>query len=837
MTTRRTFLKGASVGAGVILLGRFGAIGFAAENSSLADWVAAILARLAPLGWRQLLSEVTLGELDIAAKDLTSELVKPLRNIDRSYPGFGDFSALGNRAVEPGSPSLSLIYHALASPTVVRLRGGSELTGFPTLSEIDALENYVYSVQAPSLNELRQRAGNNPLGIVVFALQYRNTPRSVQGKHAELCFSRTGVARLGTIEPLYDPKRRIFLSHDPQRPFEFRVIPQRFAAYIAMHVKGDRDSIGPQDFLEGDEKLQFWVPLHKLFDGPDCIAGLNLRLDLSVQLINDKLKRFHEFMKTNGYVSGWGGKDLENDPFVIRDEQIATLSRRSEFGTGVLQPKAQPLVVEATYQGKRLSFTVDGRYTSDPANLEWSSMQILPGGAGTPPPKYHDDAEQNTQRPAPEYLNIRHRVLPNGQIDNLNRDPDMMKIIAAGGYQAQHYIDFDGNGWIEARCAELEGTIETRVPAFCMVAPPDFFPKVNQRELMVWWRDEVPKAIRSGLWAIQPLALSQVRIAADITLPVGFSINDTTVTAIVSQPTTTRELAQTPNGPMAEYYSGMPDSLAGLFDPGWDSSQGIYFTAPENPLQRFLQGYGLGSPFLEDVKLCAALGSYWPAVAPDDTRTFVPNKYLEGVFYPWPTINPLTDEEIGINPHLDGTFMPWSGVRGPHVRDVNGRSLVAYQDANRADYLDLMGTMTAALTGRIDQTEYQARTLAMAAAYWALGIRDPDFVQAAASSQEAKAGVYRLLRAKADWAVLSFRVIEGSDAELGEAEGATKTKLAESRRYRFHVYRWGKQEADPNDIQTVLVEMLEQAIIFVSGSTALIRRDTGPWVVDTSIPM
>jgi hypothetical protein len=129
---------------------------------------------------------------------------------------------------------LSLIYHALASPTVVRLRDGGELAGFPTLSEIDAVENYVYGVQAPSLDELRQRAGSNPLAIVVFALQYRNTPRSVQGKHAELCFSRTGVARLGTIEALYDSKRRVFLSHDPQRPFEFRVVPQRFAAYVAM---------------------------------------------------------------------------------------------------------------------------------------------------------------------------------------------------------------------------------------------------------------------------------------------------------------------------------------------------------------------------------------------------------------------------------------------------------------------------------------------------------------------------------------------------------------------------------------------------------------------------
>jgi hypothetical protein len=675
MTTRRTFLKSASVGTGVMLLGGFGAIGFAAEDRHLADRVAAILARLAPLGWRQLLLEVSSGELDITAENLGSELGKPLRNIDRTYPGFGDFSALGSRAVEPGRPSLSLVYHALASPTVVRLRDGSELASFPTLSEIDAFENYIYGVEPPSLDELRGRAGGNPLGIAVFAVQYRNMPMSVHSKHAELCFSRTGIVRLGTIGPSYDAKRRVFLSQDPQRPFEFHVVPQRFAAFLAMQVNGDRNSIGPQDFLNGDEKLQFWVPLHKLFDGLECISGLNLRLDLSNQLFNLKLKLFHEFMKTNGYASGWGGMDLENYPFVIRDEKLGALSTRSEFGSGVLEPRAQPLVIEATYEGKRLSFPVDGRYTSDPTNLTWSSMQVIPSVAWTPPPRYMDDTGQDTQRPAPQYINIRHRVLPDGQIDDLNQRPDMMEIVAAGGYQAQHYLDFSGNGWIEARCAELERTIDTRIPAFCMVSPPDFLPKVNQRELMLWWRDEIPKAIRPGLWAIEPLALSQMRIAADITLPVGFDINDTTVTAIVSQPTDAQESVQAPNGPMADHYSGMPDSAAGLFDPGWDSTQGIYFTDPENPLQRFLQGYGLGSPFFEDAKLCAAFGSYWPAVAPDSTRMYVPNKYLNGVFYPWPTIVPFTDEEIGISARPDGTFMPWNGVRGPHLRSVNGRWL------------------------------------------------------------------------------------------------------------------------------------------------------------------
>ena len=96
------------------------------------------------------------------------------------------------------------------------------------------------------------------------------------------------------------------------------------------------------------------------------------------------------------------------------------------------------------------------------------------------------DPSQQTQRPGPEYVNIRHRVLPNGQIDNLNLRPDMNEIIRRGGYQTLHYVDRAGDGWIEARCPQLEGAIDARMPAYCMVGLPDFFPKVTQRELMLW---------------------------------------------------------------------------------------------------------------------------------------------------------------------------------------------------------------------------------------------------------------------------------------------------------------------------------------------------------------
>src|SRR5262249_55294276 len=41
---------------------------------------------------------------------------------------------------------------------------------------------------------------------------YRSAPDSVYGTHAQLCFSRAGIARLGTIEPFYDARKRNLIS-------------------------------------------------------------------------------------------------------------------------------------------------------------------------------------------------------------------------------------------------------------------------------------------------------------------------------------------------------------------------------------------------------------------------------------------------------------------------------------------------------------------------------------------------------------------------------------------------------------------------------------------------
>ena len=611
-------------------------------------------------------------------------------------------------------------------------------------------------------------------------------------------------------------------------------MPQRFAAYVAMKAKGDAGSFGPQDALPGDDQLGFWVPLHKLFNGAECIAGTDIALEVRRDLRNDALAQFHKWLDVSGYENNWRGEHLEQFPFVIQNEHIASFSSRAEFGPGIMEPRPAPLANIAEYQGRRLTWPVDPAFTDEPGNLAFSSAQVIPGPATTSP-SYMYDASQSTQRPAPEYLNLRHRVHADGRVENLNLLPGMMEIIRAGNYQAQHHVDYVGDGWVEARCPALDAAIPTRVPAYAVVGPPDFFPRVSQRDLMNWWSREVPRPVRAALWAIPPLTLSQTRIAANITLPVSFSIDDTTVTAIVTQPAEGGGPAQAPNGPLPEELTGLPDASPGLFDPGWDTSQGIYFTDPDSPLQKFLAGYGLGAPFVEDAKLCAAYGAYWPGVSPDATRTFQPGKSLGGILYP--VADHRAAHRRGDRHRAVGgrRYMPWDGVRGPSVRRVDGQLVAAYNDAMRVDYLDIMGTMTAALTSRIDFDEYTARVMAMSRVYWSLGIHDPEIERQHPGDHEE--AMIQIIRAKSAWAVRSFQPVAAGDAGLAAAEGATGVRLAGPRRYRFEVFRWGRADHRSRRHEgRAGGDAGDGASSTWTGSTVLIRRGEGPWRHDRSIP-
>jgi hypothetical protein len=70
------------------------------------------------------------------------------------------------------------------------------------------IENFVYGAAPPCIDDLRVRAEGAHLAIVVFASEYRPALGTVHRKHANMCYSRTGVARVGTREAKYPTDAR-----------------------------------------------------------------------------------------------------------------------------------------------------------------------------------------------------------------------------------------------------------------------------------------------------------------------------------------------------------------------------------------------------------------------------------------------------------------------------------------------------------------------------------------------------------------------------------------------------------------------------------------------------
>ena len=103
--------------------------------------VQTVCRRLAPHGWTDLLAR---HDLDITAPNLAEEFARELTAIRRDLPGFEDFAMEGKRGIEPGRPARSLLFHALASPNVLRGTAHEVLGAYPTLAELDLVENYVF---------------------------------------------------------------------------------------------------------------------------------------------------------------------------------------------------------------------------------------------------------------------------------------------------------------------------------------------------------------------------------------------------------------------------------------------------------------------------------------------------------------------------------------------------------------------------------------------------------------------------------------------------------------------------------------------------------------------
>jgi hypothetical protein len=778
----------------------------------LFDQVQNICKRLSNSGWAQLFKQ---HGLDILSNDLEKDLLKSIK-VDRTQPGFEDFALLGKQAIEPYKPAESLLFHALASPQVVSWRDEKgieyELTDFATLEEICIVEDYVYAVKPPSLQELRVKVGNSPLAIVVFASEYRSAINTVHQNHADKCYSRVGISRVGTFNSEYLGKARGFLPFVSENEYGIRVIPCYYSSYISVYLNGDPDNFGPMRFQNekkkftsiggnitelhstSDKERGFWVPIHKLFAGEECIRDFEINPKISARHINEKLRKVHKALAAEGYDTGFHEPDISNAPFTFT-EGIANLTIFSGGGSGLIEPIPHKSVVErAEYNGKVLTYRT-------PKNKEpfHSSVNI--------------QAKKNGARSASEYVHARHKF-ENGKVINLNEYENVNKAVREGDYNAIHYVDYTGDGCILIECPELSLHLSDMYPAYSMISAVDFFPLVKQSDLVNWWNQSVPEQISNFIWPNNPgppLSLCDVRYPANLflttwklSLPKSsntvFKATDNTISTIVGGYKSCKgELAQI-NKSKSERISTLPDGASGIFAPGWDLS--LDRTEEIDPSDdgsivlpgtTFFNNYGLGSPFPEDAMLCAALSSFWPAAAPDITRSFFPDgKYA--------TATPLTDEVIG-----QGDGESWNGIPAPKV---HSDGLIEYYQLDYGDFVEaaLKNKFNYSKIANITAEEYIARTLTMAKVYLALE---------ASTTME-----------KSQWVVFSFTKATSLN-NLKKAEIETGLKLNQNYSYIFKIFKYQKTDKVHSDFRKKFAKYDEMLTFYADPQTVIKVEDNG----------
>ena len=630
--------------------------------------------RLVAVGWDEGLRKHGLDLEAALARDdegfaqaLAADLL-----IDRDVPGFADFTTAGSRAIEAGKPAASLLYHAMASPFVHPdgTATPGEASRYPTLAELDAVENYIFGLHQVDLSQLR-----NPV-IAVLAYEYRTAPRSPHGQHADLAYSRCGVARVGTAASAYDAVNRGFAGID--KSDAIRVVPARYAAFIAEHVKPtNRDAIMARQ--RGDQRRDFALPVHKLFPGSDCLADTELSIRFNEFHRNDKLARVHG----EGGIRVVDGFNIDIYPFVRDSENSGDLVRLQREGASlaVVPIPNNELVRTAEQFNNRSGRTEIVRFHVPPAtrsNRFFTSL-YLPSAEGE-------------ARHAPEYVNIRHKVERHNnalRIVDINAlpDDDFSAHLRKGGYEAAHFIDDSCDGVVSTVVdgLPLPSQGDWRVlPAYSLVTAPDFLPMSDQTEITAWSRRS-PRNREGQFSQGSPDPLCEGRRPANLNLPLpgqpnarAFTETEEAIVAIVG----TEPLSQGAgrNAIRRRSPSFLTDAASDEFAPGWDVS----LDGQDGTL--FYAAYGLGSPFPEDAKLCAALNSFWPAVAPDASRTF-------GMQFS-PTAIPMLDGELGYHPTHPaaraGTVVAgsgWDGEYGPFFEEVGGTTYVNYASIRRSDYV------------------------------------------------------------------------------------------------------------------------------------------------------
>ena len=682
--------------------------------------------------WHQYLMQTQ--KLDIRANDLAGELSKE-RAIDRAVDGFVDFDPLGRRAIEPGDPARSLLYHALASPDVhPTLNKGSAIADkdYPTWDQLDVIENYIYSLAPLSEQDLKDAV------VGVFAYEYRPKEATTHRQFADMVFSRMGIARVGTSEAVYKGAERAYTSVTGTAG-KIGVLPARYGAFLARKVQGVRDiSLLGDESVSGDDRRTFLLPFRKLFSGTECIPNHNIQVLFREHHRAEKLRRIVQAVQQIN--EGKGNCvpkefDTSKPPF-IRQSPDPELVRLTNVGDSVtISAPPHPLVrrAEQNVKGKMLPvmFRVpaEAKIVGDIVNRQspdagagvyrhYTGLQLPAGNMGLLNEGWANilgraDSQSRFARNYPFFVYIREEVeywdgklVDEGYVD-LNKldDAAFYKYVKNGIYHATMFEDNTSDGCVAAFVDGLGGNHES-YPAFSVVAPVTFFPRALELDLERWTLQN-PGMFHQG--DSRPLCQGRFYANPSIVLPdregrpgagPAFREADNTIAAVVGK--SPRAGAPPMDGSALRKVfrtSFLTDAASNVFFPGWDVTIANKSGDP-NDGSFFYTTYGMGSPYPEDVKFCAAANGFWPTASPDAGRTFHRHDSPTSIF--------LLDKELGYHPDhpaKKGDQPGWDGGYGPFFQlDGSGAPGVNFANLDRLDYVRY------ALEGRFGRFQFEDLT-------------------------------------------------------------------------------------------------------------------------------
>lgn len=693
----------------------------------------ALIQWLSKNGWDKYLNDAIGINLALTGEALQTELLKDLDKnklkalTDNPESGFDDFA--GMNLIKPGFPAFSLLYHAMASP---RVRSAGILA-YPDIEQIDALENYIYALAAwEHLKNIYEVTSNNDLVMAVFAYEYRPAFKTPHHQHADLVFSRTGVARVGQHDMNYDRINRCF-TNQPGEGLPVQdsaVVPARYGLFIAKHVKSDEINLmttgifKPGDKFDDREDHQrtFLQPIRKVFQH-DLLFGES-KLNFTEMHRSEKLAKLTEHTDLKFYKNIKPTVRTSSD-LIVQDKNATNVN--SSF---LVISKPQPLIRIAKEGNQPMYFLVpamipgeDGysrnRYFTSYNTQEVQDVELLVRTSGRD--YQHIPNQYNEPRTQPLFLNITHELdsLDSDGYREVMKDSAFEKRLNDGMFQSPLFEDSICEGTVNAQIifdnvAALKGLYPDCLPAFSIVTAPDFFPQVDNFDLMTYDVAPGTSVGVSNFYEGGLASLATCRLTPNPEWIPPHNLSDhQTYTAVLSKKSDTMTSAaqngrfKNPTLPKGYIVSGfLPDVASSVFAPGWDIT---YSADKPGSTDVYLSTEGLGSPFVEDMKLCAAANGMWPASSPDAARTY------QGSLDPWsrnPTAIPLLDDEIGMHKNspaglsMKKETFGWDGVQGPFLERINGKWKVNFADMGRADVVQH------ALDGNIDMSKLRTLTSA-----------------------------------------------------------------------------------------------------------------------------